>query len=219
MASWRVRRCALVTVKVFFEGGADPKSNPNVATVDNTLRLRESFNKLLNAAFEEEKVRIQAEPTYSISNTVRIRESNSLILIDLDGSKDKKSQRLNDNKLTDIQEFVFFMIQQMESWILSQPEVIEEVFKKDKAKPDLVKDDSQIKNKHPETILNPDFVLDKILQRYFIVKKGDKEKKLKYGKLKHSPDLIENLDINKLKNKFEDVEFLINKINELSLIK
>ena len=219
MASWRVRRCALVTVKVFFEGGADPKSNPNVATVDNTLRLRESFNKLLNAAFEEEKVRIQAEPTYSISNTVRIRESNSLILIDLDGSKDKKKQRLNDNQLTDIQEFVFFMIQQMESWILSQPEVIEEVFKKDKAKPDLVKDDSQIKNKHPETILNPDFVLDKILQRYFIVKKGDKEKKLKYGKLKHSPDLIENLDINKLKNKFEDVEFLINKINELSLIK
>jgi hypothetical protein len=206
----------MVVVKVFFEGGADPKSNPNAATIDNTSRLRESFNKLLNAAFEEEKVRIQAEPTYSITNTVKIREPNSLLLIDLDGSKDKKIQRLTDNKLTDIQAFVFFMVQRMEGWILSQPAVIEEVFKKDKAKDDLVKDDNQIQNKHPETILNPDFVLDKILQRYFVVKKGNKEKKLKYGKLKHSPDLIEKLDLQKLKDTFEDVEALVQKINLIS---
>jgi Domain of unknown function (DUF4276) len=206
----------MVVVKVFFEGGANPKSNPNAATVDNTSRLRESFNKLLNAAFEEEKVRIQAEPTYSITNTVKIREPNSLLLIDLDGSKDKKSQRLDDNKLTDIQAFVFFMVQRMEGWILSQPEVIEEVFKKDKVKDDLIKDDSQIQNKHPETILNPDFVLDKILQRYFIVKKGNKEKKLKYGELKHSPDLIEKLDFQKLRDTFEDVEALVQKINLIS---
>jgi hypothetical protein len=206
----------VVTVKVFFEGGADPKSYPNAATIDNTSRLRESFNKLLNAAFEEEKVRIQAEPTYSITNTVKIRVPNSLLLIDLDGSKDKKCQRLDDNKLTDIQAFVFFMVQRMEGWILSQPKVIEEVFKKDKAKDDLVENDSQIQNKHPETILNPDFVLDKILQRYFVVKKGDKEKKLKYGKLKHSPDLIEKLDLQKLRDTFEDVEALIQKINLIS---
>ena len=209
----------MVTVKVFFEGGADPRSNPNVATVDNTLRLRESFNKLLNAAFEEEKVRIQAEPTYSISNTVRNREPNSLILIDLDGSKDKKKQRLNDNQLTDIQEFVFFMVQMMETWILSQPEVIEEVFRYYKVGKLLVKDDDKILNKDLEKIANPDNVLHVILGRYFVIEKGTKKKKLKYGKLKHSPDLIENLNIHKLKNKFEDVEFLINKINELSLIK
>jgi Domain of unknown function (DUF4276) len=206
----------MVVVKVFFEGGTNPKSNPNAATIDNTSRLRESFNKLLNAAFEEEKVRIQAEPTYSITNTVKIREPNSLLLIDLDGSKDKKTQRLTDNKLTDIQAFVFFMVQRMEGWILSQPEVIEEVFKKDKAKDDLVKDDNQIQNKHPETILNPDFVLDKILQRYFVVKKGVNEKKLKYGKLKHSPDLIEKLDLQKLRDTFEDVEALVQKINLIS---
>lgn len=207
----------MVVVKVFFEGGSDPRDKLNVATVDNTSRLREGFNKLLNSGFEEEKVRIQAEPTYSITNTVKIREPNSVILIDLDGSKDKKNKRLEDNKLTDIQAFVFFMVQRMEGWILSQPEVIEEVFKKDKAKDDLVKNDSQIQNKHPETIVNPEFVLDKILQRYFVVKKGGKKKKLKYGKLKHSPDLIENLNINKLKNTFEDVELLVNKINELSV--
>jgi predicted transcriptional regulator len=65
--------------------------------------------------------------------------------------------------------------------------------------------------------LNPEFVLDKILQRYFVVKKGDRKKKLKYGKLKHSPDLIEKLDLKKLRNSFEDVESLIQKINKLSI--
>ena len=209
----------MVVVKVFFEGGADPKSNPNVATVDNTSRLRESFNKLLNSGFEEEKVRIQAEPTYSISNTVKIREPNSVILIDLDGSKDKKYQRLKDNQLIDIQEFVFFMVQMMEAWILSQPEVIEEVFGYYKVGKLLVKDDAKILNKDLEKIANPDNVLHVILGRYFVIEKGGNKKKLKYGKLKHSPDLIENLDIHKLKNTFEDVELLINKINELSLIK
>ncbi len=208
----------MVIVKVFFEGGSDPRDKSNAATVDNTSRLRESFNKLLNAGFEEEKVRIQAVPAYSISNAVKIREKGSLLLIDLDGTKDKKNKRLNDNQLTEIQDFVFFMVQMMEAWILSQPEVIEEVFRYYKAKLSLVKDDSQIKNKHPETIIKPDFVLDKILQRYFIVKKGNKEKKLKYGKLKYSPDLIENLNIHKLKNTFKDVELLINKINKLSVL-
>ena len=197
----------MVTVKVFFEGGADPRSNPNVATVDNTLRLRESFNKLLNAAFEEEKVRIQAEPTYSISNTVRNREPNSLILIDLDGSKDKKKQRLNDNQLTDIQEFVFFMVQMMETWILSQPEVIEEVFRYYKVGKLLVKDDDKILNKDLEKIANPDNVLHVILGRYFVIEKGTKKKKLKYGKLKHSPDLIENLNIHKLKTNLKTLSF------------
>lgn len=207
----------MVTIKVFFEGGADPRSNPNADTFDNTNRLREGFNKLLNSGFEDERVRIQAEPAYSITNVVKFKEPNSLLLIDLDDSKDKRKERIENNNLFEIQDFVFFMIQTMESWILSQPEVIEGVFKKDKYKDDLVKDDNQIQNKHPETILNPEFVLDKILQRYFVVKKGDREKKLKYGKLKHSPDLIEKLDLKKLRITFEDVESLIQKINELSI--
>ena len=212
----------MVVVKVFFEGGSDPRDKSNAATVDNTPRLRESFNKLLNSGFEEEKVRIHAEPAYSIYSAVKIRESNSLLLIDLDGTKDKKVQRFNDSQLTDIQVFVFFMVQMMEAWILSQPEVIEEVFKYYKVGKLLVKDDEKILNKDLEKIAKPDDVLHIILGRYFVIEKAGKKKKLKYkhnGKLKYSPDLIENLDIHKLKNTFEDVELLINKINELSLIK
>ena len=206
----------MVTVKVFFEGGADPRSNPNADTFDNTNRLRESFNKLLNSDFDSEKVKIIAEPAFSIKSLVKIREIDSLLLMDLDALKDKREQRIKDNQLTDIQDFVFFMIQRMESWILSQPEVIEEVFKKDKAKVDFVKDDNQIQSKHPETILNPEFVLGVIFQRYFSITKNGKTKKLKYGKLKYSPDLIEKLDLQKLRKTFEDMERMILKINEIS---
>jgi hypothetical protein len=191
----------VVTVKVFFEGGADPRSNPNVDTFDNTNRLRESFNKLLNSGFDNEKVKIVAEPAFSITSLVKIREIDSLFLMDLDAAKDKQEQRIKDNQLTDIQEFVFFMIQMMEAWVLSQPEVIEEVFAYYKSKSDLIKNDASILNKHPENILYPDEVLNTILQRYFLINKAGKMKKLKYGKLK---------------NTFVDVDRLVLKINEIS---
>ena len=190
----------------------------DVTTVDNTNRLRESFNKLLNSGFESEQVQIQAKPAYSISNfknLIKNRENNSLFLMDLDGTKDKREQRLKDNQLTDIQAFVFFMVQRMEAWILSQPEIIEEVFAYYKSKLGL-ENDTSIFNKHPEEILYPDDVLGIIFQRYFSITKNGKTKKLKYGKLRHSPDLIEKLDLQKLRKTFEDVERMILKINQIS---
>jgi Domain of unknown function (DUF4276) len=206
----------MVIVKVFFEGGADPRSYPNADTFDNTTKLRESFNKLLNSGFAEERVRIQAEPAYSITNVVKIREPNSLLLMDLDGTKDEKIQRINDSKLTDIQDFVFFMVQMMEAWILSQPEVIEKTFSYYKKGELSVKNDDKIFDKEIENITKPDEVLGIILQRYFVIEKAGKSKKLKYGKLKHAPDLIQNLDLQKLRGTFEDVEAMILKINEIS---
>ena len=166
MATWTNWGRKMVTVKVFFEGGND-NDNPDI--VENTARLRESFNKLLNADFENEQVRIEAIPSYSVHQTVKIRIANSLLLIDLDTDKNKRSERILKSQLTDIQENVFFMIQSMEAWILSQPEVIEQVFAYFKVGTDSVKDDSQLQNKHPEAIIHPDRVLDTIFQRYFSI--------------------------------------------------
>jgi hypothetical protein len=206
----------MVKVKVFFEGGVDPRSNPNEATIDNTNSLRQSFNQLLNAAFDEEKIQIEAIPAYSISNVVKIREAGSLLLIDLDGPKSIKSKRIHDNKLSDIQEFVFFMVQRMEAWILSQPNVIEDVFGRNKIQNrGDIKDDDKIKDKHPEEIKQPDDVLRSICGMYFEVIKNGRIKKMKYGKLKDSHLLIERLDIQQLQDTFEDVKNMVNKINEM----
>lgn len=203
----------MVTITVLFEGGAAPSSNPNADTIDNTVCLRESFNKLLNSGLYNQNVRIQAVPAYSINSAVKIRQPNAFLLIDLDGGSDKKQQRIIDSKLNDIEEFVFFMVQRMEAWILSQPDIIENVFVAFKTSKSNVADDPQIKGKHPEEIHRPEFVLNVILQRLFSYKKSGKIKKLKYGKLKEAPKLIENLDIHRLCETFIDARNLIEKIN------
>lgn len=205
----------MVTITILFEGGAAPSSNPNADTIDNTARLRESFNKLLNSGLHNQNVRIQVAPAYSISSAVKIRQPNTFLLIDLDGSSDKKQQRIVDNKLNDIEECVFFMVQRMEAWILSQPDVIENVFVTFKTGTSNVADDNQIKGKHPEEIQRPEFVLNVILQRLFSYEKAGKIRKLKYGKLKESPKLIEKLDIHRLCDTFIDVKNLIEKINNM----
>lgn len=203
----------MVTVTVFFEGGGRSHDNKNVETVENTSRLRESFNKLLNQGLANENVKIQAQPAYSITNVVKIRQKNSLLLMDLDGSKTIKQQRIMDNKLIDIQDTLFFMVQEMEAWILSQPEVIETVFSHYKTKGGLISEDEAIKGKEIENITKPSNVLYILLQRHFTYTKGEKVKKLKYGKLTHSPSLIERLNIQKLCETFEDVRLLMQKIN------
>jgi hypothetical protein len=63
----------MVTIKLFFEGGADPNSNPNAETMDNTSKLRESFNQLFNSAFDNEIIQIEAVPIYSVRNIKKIK--------------------------------------------------------------------------------------------------------------------------------------------------
>ena len=170
----------MVTITVLFEGGSAPSSNPNADTIGNTASLRESFNKLLSSGLQNPTVRIQAVPAYSITSAVKIRQPDAFLLIDLDGPSDKRQERIKDNKLDDIEEYVFFMVQSMEAWILSQPDVIEKVFVAFKTSKLKVADDSQIKGKNPEDIHRPEFVLNVILQRFFSYEKAGKKKKLKY---------------------------------------
>jgi hypothetical protein len=212
----------MVIIKLFFEGGADPNSNPNAETMDNTNKLRESFNQLFNSAFESEITQIEAAPIYSAHNIKNIKPQlinniSTVLLIDLDAPKTEKHQRIKDSDLIEIQERVFFMIQRMESWILSQPVKIEECFWNFKKSDILIQEDNQIKNKNPEEISNPEKVLTIILQRYFEYEKAGKIKKLKYGKLKTAPDLIEFLDINQLRKDFDEVESLIIKVTEIAM--
>lgn len=202
----------MVVVTVYFEGGADPRGNPNVITIENTARLRESFNKLLNSRIKQNTIRIEAIPAYSITNAVKVRKKDSFLLIDLDGPSELKEIRIIDNQLSEIREFVFFMVQMMEAWILSQPDKIEKCFAHLIKSQKKLKDDPLINGIEPERIRNPDRVLFTLLPRYYKYRKGDCVKKLKYEKLKISPDLIELLDIDELYNTFIDVKNIIDKI-------
>lgn len=128
----------------------------------------------------------------------------SLALIDLDGKdisdvntivkiKDKDISDLNINEK---KEFVFYMVQEMEAWFLSQPEILEQYFGG-------VKISAKIPQKSCGLISNPSDFLQKLTKN---------SNKGKYHKVKNGVPLLCKLDIDKLTNDFEDVKSLIEKI-------
>ena len=117
--------------------------------------------------------------------------SNQLALLDLDGDQSQRTLRLKEYQLDQHQDFVFFMIQAMESWILSQPDKIETTFEAyTKIIDGSLAEFQALKDMSPEDISNPSGVLNSLLQSYFESEKAGKIKKLKYGKLKNSHLLI-----------------------------
>lgn len=209
----------MVEISLLVEGGVSANSNASADTFDNSVRLRESFHKLLNAGVEKKEM-IQLRIDTKGSYTAIIKEAFSpttLALLDLDAHDSQRQQRIKEYKLETYQDFVFFMIQTMETWILSQPDAIEKSFSSFKINPVPLAEDARIKDVDLTTIPAPHQVLDKLLKDYFQYEKGGKPKQLKYGKLKNSHILLEQLDIHRLKEQFIDVKNLLNKINELTI--
>ena len=212
----------MVELKVLVEGGVHPNDNQNADTVDNSASLRESFRKLLSKGIERnEKVRIVVDMQGSYMNAAKNFKNtskNTCLLIDLDAPPSKKEEKLRQLKLIERKDDVFFMVQTMETWILSQVAVLDDCYG-DFRKNDLdLKQYVQLQNADIQQIANPDALLNTLLFENFEQIKGDKIKPLKYGKIKNSYLLLEKLNINTLKNDFEDVFLLLEKIKELTVV-
>jgi hypothetical protein len=113
---------------------------------------------------------------------------------------------------------IFFMIQKMEAWILSQPEVIERCFG---ALPEKERErfEQQKKRlfKSPASIIpNPDDVLKELL-RYYSIERQGKSKKMEYKKVTHASQMLRQLDIHQLLRDFEDVRMMVEKVNSISI--
>jgi hypothetical protein len=116
----------------------------------------------------------------------------------LETEKPQKPIIIPDSKKQD----VFFMIQEMEAWILKQPNSIE---KWGKANGYLRLDPTNTINNHPlimdkniESIKKPSNVLYNIIKHFFQKEYNGKKKKIQYGKLKSAPGLLDQLDVNTL---------------------
>jgi hypothetical protein len=204
----------MVEITVFVEGGVVPNEKDSVLTVDNSQRFRESFRKLLSQLVNNQSFKIIIENRGGYPHTIKsfknslLKNENSFLLIDLDKPPTERVNQISYFKIENEQDKVFFMVQKMEAWILSQPEKIEDCYKllKRVNTEQPISEDNLLKDKHPENIYQPDSVLNTILQRYFEYEKKGKVKKKKYGKLKDAPDLIEKLEVEKLKSTFQDVK-------------
>ena len=164
-------------VILFIEGTTD----------DTNGDLRQGFENLLKKELAGKM------PTIKLGNGNRQTvdkflntEGSKFILIDLDS--DTKDARLEAFKLPKAQ--TFFMVQAMEAWFLSQPDILTDFYKKE----------LKIPKKHASEISKPDVELKKLTK--------DLPKK-EYHKVRHAVELLSKLDVQKLKDTFPDFKALI----------
>ena len=199
------------------EGGVMIDSNTDAATIDNVESLRQSFHRIFFELLGEE-IKITIEPLAANKNVARIfsksSNSNNYLYVDLDDKKEDIDKWFDNLENSQNNPIVFsddknFMIQEMEAWILKQPEAIEEWGRKNRYQrahsKELIVSHKLICGKNIEDIARPSKTLYNIIQ-YFFRREKNSSKKIKYGKLKTAPSLLDCLDVIKLKNTDSEIQ-------------
>jgi hypothetical protein len=186
----------MVKKTLFIEGTTD----------DTNGDLRKGFNILLEKKLKGMMPRIKLgnDKKSTIKKFSNCNDDIAFALIDLDGKNIPdlnaiikiKSDDLSELGIQANSEYVFFMVQEMEAWFLSQPEILEQYYNDSKIS-------SRIPRKSSQLIPDPSDVLQTITRA---TKKG------KYHKVKHGVELLCKLDIDKLVCEFDDVQKLIEKL-------
>lgn len=199
----------MVNLNIIVEGGSfDP--NAGDETFNNVESLRESLNKLFSRLLMRDDISLRVDVGAGYRNAAKmfIRDTKDHYLyVDSDDTDTSKwFERLNNPNPeksivipSDAKDKVFFMIQEMEAWFLKQPDCLERWGVAQgyiRQKPDTpITDDSQIAGKDIESLSKPSKITGVIVQRFFerTLPDGTK-KKVKYGKLKSAPAIIDQLD-------------------------
>lgn len=171
----------MAIIKIFIEGGVLEHQNISSQTYNNSSRLRECFYKLLTQYFNPNDFSLQVEIGGPKNQAIKFFKSeieknlNVYLLIDLDANSSKRTEIVNSFNLRDKihEKNIFFMVQEMEAWILSQPDKIEACYKNLKRKKigKNLGDDNLLLNVNPELIVKPSVILETILGRYFTIEK------------------------------------------------
>lgn len=203
------RRKEMVNLNIIVEGGTvDPNSSEE--TFNNVEALRESLNKLFSRLLKRDDISVRVDMGAGYQNSAKMFVKNiedHYLYVDSDDADTNKWFDRLDNAdpakaiviPADAKDKVFFMIQEMEAWFLKQPECLERWGESQSfvrtMKGTAIASDNQIAGKNIENLSKPSKIVGVIVQRYFerILPNG-KKKKVKYGKLKSAPAIIDNLD-------------------------
>jgi hypothetical protein len=207
---------------IFAEGGAVANENTNVQTVGGVETLRRSISRLLTTKLTNKDLDVDIELRGGISNAIQTFKANAddetqhcFLLIDSDVPPNQLHTRITQQALTAYQHLVFFMVQEMEAWILSQPDKIEECYKHLKFTGNTpIAEGAELKDINVEYIKKPSELLAIILPRYFVDTSRDKPKKKKYAsKLKDASELLNALNVERLYTDISEVKRLIDTLN------
>lgn len=172
---------------LFIEGTSD----------DSNGDLRQGFNKLLSQKLIGFMPRIvMGDNTPQTIKKFINCKNRGFALVDLDSPESERHAKVELYNLAG-NDSLFFMIQEMESWFLSQPDVLDNFYGHDISK--------RIPQKNVKDIKNPAEFLMEITRH---TKKG------KYHKVKHGVELLKKLDANKLEECFSDFASLIQNLKQ-----
>lgn len=124
--------------------------------------------------------------------------AESFLLMDLDKDETGRNDDIRENHLKEHETHVFYMIQEIESWFLSQPEVLDKYYGITTSGKKI---SEIISNRKCSDIENPKEELIRVTQT---LNKGEK-----YHVIKHVADLLQRLDATKLENDFPDFKRLV----------
>jgi hypothetical protein len=179
---------------LFIEG------EPNTPNGD----LRQGFSKLLEKKLKGKLPKMilgggKSQTVDKFKNN-RLGGTKVLLLIDLDKSETEIELDLKEYGLLEQRENVFYMVQEMECWFLSQPEILDKFYGLDNNKK---KVSDKIPKRKSIEFSNPD---EKLKEYTKNTKKGE------YHKIKHAVELLKLLDSTKLESDFEEFKRLIKRL-------
>ncbi len=127
----------------------------------------------------------------------RLEADSFSLLVDLDKTEDNRKNDLSENKLEERSNEVFYMIQEMESWFISQPDVLDEFYGVDN---NGKKVSEKLTKRSVIEIKDPKGELKKATKN---TRKGE------YQEIKHAVELLKRLDSERLQVAFIDFKNLI----------
>jgi Domain of unknown function (DUF4276) len=167
--------------------------------------LRQGMSKLLSQLLFKNlpKMILGGGKTITIDKfkNNKLKADRFLLLIDLDKPETEIANDIKEYNLTTHKEDVFYMIQEMESWFLSQPEILDSFYGKD-LNHKLISE--KMIKKNAQDFSNPDEELKKLTRN---TKRGE------YHKIKHAIELLKLLDAKKLQIEFSQFKNLIKRLN------
>jgi len=197
----------MVEIILIIEGGrvaSHPKVDPK--TLQNTSNLEQGFYKLLRKEISDldldDYVNIIMGGDWITARTIfrdrKKKELDALLLIDSDVPDNEKEANRIERKL-EPQEAIFFMVQEMEAWFFSQPEILDEYYGE-------TEESIAVKiTKNPKEYTKPSNELNEILKAHY----PEKKRRKLYKKMRDDAELMQLLDLSKLKQDFDDVHRLI----------
>lgn len=224
----------MVEITIIMEGGVNEMA---VATCvcDNSNALREALFHVFSEALgrEDVSIRIAMSTGKRAAAKAFVRETDVVYLYtDLDTDRSHRADWFikmeTDNPEKPIvipeekRDYVFFMIQEMEAWILKQPDAIERWAAANNyqhfADRGSVFEHRLIAQKNIEAIAKPSNVLADIIKQTFqsdrLRKNGKKFKGVEYSKLKSASGLLSCLDVSLLVSHDIELQAFCAKVHE-----